>query len=345
MTASIANKDSSLEQTSSDCSAFLNWQYNPIESEDEKAVVFQSLVATIKFQPALDDSLEAKAVNFLESVDLLTRSSAHAFLNSFASNSDDSLTDFVQSIVVLVSIPNEDITTSTMKMLRTLLANCSATHRLALVKADMIPQLISILNPLSLSLVDAVDVHLHLHLIIATSLFVITPHRLGEVAFEDANQRQAVHETVLQQVVVPSEKYILHLCVNRYSIVDGDQSRYFLTLLAHILEISPSYRPTMDFVLNLPMFATISSCLTFYESDYSISSFLSSMVDIQRNWNKKGEEERHMWKKVHRKLRMEGLEDVIEEKLRNDKDEYGGWLIDNSIDWSNLLGMNLPRRQ
>ncbi|KAK2948863.1 hypothetical protein BLNAU_16206 [Blattamonas nauphoetae] len=168
MTASVDTTDSSLERTSSgspsphlsfsfDCSAFLNWQYNPIESQDENALVFRSLVATVKSQPALDENREAKAVKFLTTLAQRLLMSADAFLSCFTSDSADSLPDFVQSVLVLISSPSQIITTSTMKMLRTLLAHCSAPHRLALVKANIIPHIINTLNPQSLSFAEAED--------------------------------------------------------------------------------------------------------------------------------------------------------------------------------------------
>ncbi|KAK2963946.1 hypothetical protein BLNAU_1023 [Blattamonas nauphoetae] len=43
-------------------------------------------------------------------------------------------------------------------------------------------------------------------------------------------------------------------------------------------------------------------------------------------------------------LRTEGIEDVIDQKLRNDKTKYfGGRIVDNSIGWNNLQGMNVPQ--
>ncbi|KAK2957546.1 hypothetical protein BLNAU_7445 [Blattamonas nauphoetae] len=74
-----------------------------------------------------------------------------------------------------------------------------------------------------------------------------------------------------------------------------------------------------------------------------VIDFLSILMNTQQEWNRTMREVRQMGKTVHRKLRM-GIEDVIEEKLRNDKNTTGGTLfVGNSIKWSNLLGMNLPR--
>ncbi|KAK2955675.1 hypothetical protein BLNAU_9365 [Blattamonas nauphoetae] len=305
--------------------------------------LIRSLVATLKLQPTLDDSLETKAVKFLESVYEVDEESADAFLGNFGETSDDPPTDFVHSIVVLLSSTSQAITTATMKMLKNVVHNCSAEVLLPLVQANLIPQLIRTLNPQSLSFAEAFKIHLSLLEIIATSLWLSTQVGLAHLEIKDDDEQQDVHETVLQQVVAPSEKYICHLCVNRYSIIERLQSYSFLVLLTQLLGISPYYQPTIQFVVNMPVFLTISSCLTFFESDCSIWCFLLEMNNAQREWNKKGGEVRQMWKTVLRMLRMEGFEDSMEEKLQNDKNGYyGRGIVYYSIQWNNQLGMNLP---
>ncbi|KAK2947063.1 hypothetical protein BLNAU_17986 [Blattamonas nauphoetae] len=233
-----------------------------------------------------------------------------------------------------------------MKMLARLIWNISAKRRLALVNADLIPQLIVTLNPQSLSLVESIDIHIHLMNITRFSLWLATPNVLKQLEIEDHNTQQAVQETVLQQVVVPSEQYIGHLCVNRYSIMDGDISYSFLMLLAQLLKICPYYQPSMDFVHHMPIFLTIPSCLTFFENDRSIRNLMYDRNHTQREWNINRGEYRQIWKEVYRMLRMEGIEDVFEEKLRNDKNGSNGRdIVDRSIDWNNELGMNVPEQE
>ncbi|KAK2963952.1 hypothetical protein BLNAU_1029 [Blattamonas nauphoetae] len=326
------------------CYLFLNWHYNPHESEDERAVVFRSLVATVKIHPALDASLEAKAVKFLKSAIPYRGESADAFLSKFASSSDNSSSDFIQSIVVLISSSKHAIATASMEFLSSLLHFNSTHFRLTFVKADLLPKLITTLNPLSLSFTKAVDIHTHLVKSLRQSVRISSPRGLAELEIEDLNEQRAVHETVLKQVVVPSEKYICHLCVNRFSIVDGGLSETFLELLAQILRICPYYQRTMDFVLHMPVVLTIPSCLTFIEDNCSIWSFLFDMNNAQREWNQTRGEQRQMWKTLHRQLRMKGIEDVIDAKLGNDKNaSYGRSLVASSISLNNLLGMNLRK--
>ncbi|KAK2957629.1 hypothetical protein BLNAU_7528 [Blattamonas nauphoetae] len=251
-----------------------------------------------------------------------------------------------QSIVVLISSPNLLITTATMEMLGNLITRCSPKFQLAFVKADLIPRLIPSLNPLSFSFTETVDIHTYLMTIITCSLWLVTPS--GRASLEilgssDGNKQQAVHETVLTKVLFPSEKYICHLCMNRFSIVDGDQSYSFLALLAQLLEICPYHQRILDIVLHIPVFLTIASCHTFFEYDDSISWFLSSMVLLLWEWNEQRGKVRKKGKKVLRMLRMEGIEDVMEENQQNDKSTSSGReIVTRSIKWNNFLDMNVP---
>ncbi|KAK2961624.1 hypothetical protein BLNAU_3422 [Blattamonas nauphoetae] len=244
-------KNYSLDTSCLDPSVFLNWSENTHEFAHDKAVVFRSLVATVKSQPALDASLETKAVKFLKSVITHDRLSVDAFLGHFASFCDNSLTDFTQSVGVLISSASQVITTATVKMLRNLVVSCSTEVRLALVKADLIPRIINTLNPYSISFERTDIFHHHLMNIIGSSLWLASPVALTYLEIEDHDEQQAVHETVLKQVLAPSEKYIWHLCENRYSIVDGRHTDFLgsgiTSFFAETIEIisrpSPSIAP------------------------------------------------------------------------------------------------------
>ncbi|KAK2956333.1 hypothetical protein BLNAU_8700 [Blattamonas nauphoetae] len=285
-------------------------------------------------------------VKFLRSLEVLDEELADAFLNNFASISDEPLADYVQCVGVLIASPNRAITTAALKMLRNQMAMCSTTVLLMLVTADLLPQLMNTLNPQSLSFAEAVDIHSDLLIIIPYSYWLSSPRGLASLEIEDHTDQQAVHETVLQQVLAPSEQYIRHLCTNRYSILDGGLSFEFVDLVARFLEISPFYPPTMDFVLQMPVILTIPSCLTFFDCDRSIWHFLYQMNDTQQELNEQGGEGQQMWKKVLQMLRMEGIEDVIEQKLLNDNDSsYGELIVDNSITLNNLQGMNLLKHK
>ncbi|KAK2948614.1 hypothetical protein BLNAU_16433 [Blattamonas nauphoetae] len=343
MTAFVIHLNTSHENTCSECSHFLNWSGEVPETPHGQAVLFRSLVATVNLHPALDASLEAKTVKLLEYLSRQNQSTADAFLDSLGQTTHESLMNFIQSIVVLISSPSQDIAAASVEMFHSLIKECSLRVNLALVKADMIPQLVRTLNPQSLSFAIAEDIHINLLKTIRESIWLATPNGLTNLKIEDDNKQQAVHETVLKQVLTPSEQYICHLCMNRYSIIDGEQSAEFINFLAQLLRIPPYYPPTMDFVLNMPVVLTITSCLTYIEDDESIWNFLYHMNGIQWERNEKGGQVRQLGKIVNRMMRLEGIEDVMEEKLQNNrKQESGFHIVLISMEWSNLQGLNLP---
>ncbi|KAK2946526.1 hypothetical protein BLNAU_18568 [Blattamonas nauphoetae] len=329
-----------------DCSSQTLYEMNSLLESKINTTDSPCPVATVKSNPAFDASLEAKAVTFLKSMIPDGTDFVDAFLKRLASNSDDSLTDFVESIVVLISSANQIITTTTMKMLRRLSRRCTETSRLALVKTDLIRQIINTLNPQSLSFTEAVGIHINVMKTINESFWISSPYPLEYLETVDEIEPQDVHEAVLKHILGPSEQYIWHLCVNRYSLVDGNQSRHFLDLLAKILYICPYHQATMEIVLHMPVFLTIPSCLAFFEHDDTIYWFLYEIINTQFEWHEERGETQQMWKTVLRTLRMEGIEDVTEQKLQTDRYESNAWfLVDRSIHWNNQLGMNIPEEE
>ncbi|KAK2950655.1 hypothetical protein BLNAU_14326 [Blattamonas nauphoetae] len=191
--------------------AFLNWNEKVLESEQKKTIIFLSLIATMKFQPALDDYLETKAAKILESVIFHNTESADDFLGNLGRTINESSRDFVQSIVVLILTPSLVIATTTMKMLQSLVLHCSAKGRIALVKADLIPQLIITLNPHSLSFTEAVDININLMKTISKTLWLTTPDGLNQLKIKDDNEQQAVHETSKQtRISEPFDKSVAY---------------------------------------------------------------------------------------------------------------------------------------
>ncbi|KAK2950486.1 hypothetical protein BLNAU_14604 [Blattamonas nauphoetae] len=235
---------------SMDCSPFLNWREDENETFREKAVVFWSLIATLKFQPALDEYLEAKALKFLESVRPKGTDSTAAFLGNLASICGDS------------SI--QAITTASMKKLDSLISWCSTKHHLTLIQADLIAQLIDTLNPQSLSFSEAVNVHTTLSRIIAFSLWLATTDGLTKLETKDDDEDQAVHETVLKQVLSPSEKNRLEPAIVSNRIQLLLDSKHCLTI-----RILPCQSPSIVAALSFSFAATLAQLL--YQDNTSIN--------------------------------------------------------------------------
>ncbi|KAK2953352.1 hypothetical protein BLNAU_11637 [Blattamonas nauphoetae] len=83
-----------------------------------------------------------------------------------------------------------------MRIIDSLILWCSPKYQLALIKAELIPQIILTINPLSLSFAEAVNIHTHLVSTILSSIGLATPYCLAQLGNEDENDQQAVHETI-----------------------------------------------------------------------------------------------------------------------------------------------------
>ncbi|KAK2956336.1 hypothetical protein BLNAU_8703 [Blattamonas nauphoetae] len=252
---------------------------------------------------------------------------------------------------------------------------CSAKLRLALIKADLIPQLVITLNTLSLSFVEKADIHINLMNSITWSIWLASPEGLTQLEIEDHHGQQAARETKQTEASDHFDQFLTPLWPTNTVWILSRQSPSIVAALsftfAATLSLLPNGSdPSLPFIAvcvdviaaqdihvlpHLPSAFWISlahqlvnlttpSWLALFEPEGSVGTFLELMGDTQWEWNRTRGDERQMKKTVHRMLQMEGIEDVIDEKLRNRKNRFFvGWLDKASIRWNNLLGMNLSK--
>ncbi|KAK2957245.1 hypothetical protein BLNAU_7839 [Blattamonas nauphoetae] len=269
----------------------------------------------MKDNDSVDETLEKKAVRFLRMIRRLSDESISRFVLSLApTSSDESLLTFVEHSLIA----------ATMEILDDLFGTYSAKLHFALLNAELIPHIITSLSPSLLPFADCQDIHTHLISFIESSLWIATSPGLKTLQIEDSIESKSVNETILKHILVPSEGYIHHLCANRWSIVDDDQLYKFMRLLARIIGICPQDQPTMDFVLKLPVITAITSAITFCEFDLIIWRFLDETDKSQREWNKHSHSIGQSVKIVRRHLKMEGFDEVIEQRQQNDKNRDWG---------------------
>ncbi|KAK2955292.1 hypothetical protein BLNAU_9683 [Blattamonas nauphoetae] len=233
-----------------------------------------------------------------------------------------------------------------MNLLENLIWRCSVKVRLSLIKADIIPQIITALNPQSLDLEESGYIHTSLVRLLTHSVIFATPYCVSQLKITDHDEQHAVSEMVLTQIISPSKQYICHLCTNRNSIVDIDLSNDFVQLLARLLQICPYYHRTMEFVLHMPLTLTIPSSFMSCPNPHSIMFSLEIMYYSQLKWNDHGGEVRQMGKILLPCQRKEGIDDVMEQWLQDDRNgNYGDSLISISLKLIILHGMNVLWRK
>ncbi|KAK2941163.1 hypothetical protein BLNAU_23928 [Blattamonas nauphoetae] len=257
------------------------------------------------------------------------------------SSADESAKEFVSSIVVLASSSNKTIITSMLRVVPWLIRQTSPKQCLSLVHLNLVPQLLSAINVQSLSFADGQGLILLVAGLLVQLLNLASLYSLAKLEIEHHLDRQAVHEAVLKHILVPSEGFIRHICLNRLSISTEALSNHFMSLLMQILHISPYHPQTMDFVQTLPIVLSIPSFLTFYSFDVTIESFLDDLIVVQSEWDRKGGSIRRSGRIISRCLVMEGFSDVLEQLMTTDKEgDSGGYAVEFSISLSNLFGVN-----
>ncbi|KAK2943962.1 hypothetical protein BLNAU_21108 [Blattamonas nauphoetae] len=168
---------------------------------------------------------------------------------------------------------------------------------------------------------------------------------LTRLELNEDHEQQPLRETVFNQALVPSEEYIRWLCANRYSIDEEKLSEDFVSILTDLLQICPDHRPTLDFVLNLPVSLAFSSSLTFFEYDVSTYQYFDGMVYNEHEWVDIGARTRPLRAILLRSLRSDGYEDALEQRaIVTDYGKYRMLTLQDSIRLLIIYGANIPKR-
>ncbi|KAK2962043.1 hypothetical protein BLNAU_3099 [Blattamonas nauphoetae] len=311
----------------SDSSAFVNWDRKTVESDKEKTTILFSLVSMVRKGESLEGPLEGNAELFLNQLLPSPPGTVSQFLVDLESSSNESVIDYMEALVVLLSLPNQRIIKSSLEILKTMIRFMSAPTRLRLVTANLIPQIITNLSPLSLPFTESQMILCHLRNIIGSFVSLASMDCVAELKVSDRAEQQAVHEAVLKQVLVASEEYFWHLFRNRFSIDDPLLTNELMFDEPRLLSVAPYFQPTLDYVLTLPIFQLIPSCLTFFDHDHSIFEFFVSMADAVEEWNTQDRTIIRSSAILLGSLRKEGFEDVVETRRHNFENGFRGRLM------------------
>ncbi|KAK2957885.1 hypothetical protein BLNAU_7061 [Blattamonas nauphoetae] len=323
MSSNIASSSDESEQTQSvSFASFMDWDGDRIRSKSNILSICRSLISIVEAGHSIDDTLEWKADSLLGQYwGIEEEDETDQFiLGLVPSPTDEPVSRFVTSIIALLATNNKIIVSATMPVLFNLVSNCSSKMHLNLVKADLTPRLITQLNPLFLSFTDSQEIHSCLTYIIASSIWLASQDGQTNLQIQDWNEQQAIHETVLQHVLIPAQPYLRHMCINYISITDLGQSLNFTRILGKLLRICPFHQPTLDLVQTLPVYTAMTNALTSFVNSTSIWNIFFEMIAALQEWKEHGGTIHQTGMTVHRCLRSEGLEDSIQPRLRKDED-------------------------
>ncbi|KAK2955024.1 hypothetical protein BLNAU_9955 [Blattamonas nauphoetae] len=321
--------------------SFLDWNGIPFMSTPTQSSVYRSLVQMVTDNHHFDDDLTNKAVLFLYEFRNAREEPGDSFFDLDKYASHETVKDFVHSVGMLLSAPNQRIVEATMEFLHRMIIIRSKHFLLKLVKADLIPHLLASLNPVSLSFEYAEDVHIHLVSIIGLALLLLHPNDSKQIDVINATDKHNLQETILARVLLPPASYIRHLCANRHLFINGNRSVHLLNFLTRLISLCPYSTPSMRILQSLPVFFTIPSTSAELDMDRALCWILDALVDAQRDWNNDSGDVRKSGRTACRSLVLEGFEDTLERSIQfGSTEDTRKQLTKHSIVLSNMMGMN-----
>ncbi|KAK2950823.1 hypothetical protein BLNAU_14241 [Blattamonas nauphoetae] len=209
MEINLAESTSIPKLDHTDLPAFINWDGKPIKSQSEQSALYRSLVQMVKDERQLPPSIEDKAVSFLKQIKIRSAKDVDSFLLDLVPSSQvEPSKTFVESVVELISIPNEKIKLAILELIATVVNYSFMDRILILLQNDLIPKLISSLDVFSPAFTEAEKIHASLITILEHTIYSSTFDIYHNTTIVDDNDQQQLFETVHNHVIVPSNDAI-----------------------------------------------------------------------------------------------------------------------------------------
>ncbi|KAK2950841.1 hypothetical protein BLNAU_14259 [Blattamonas nauphoetae] len=337
---SVPVKTSTSEITPSD---FQYWFDQPIVANSERSATYLSLIHMARNKRPFSESLEDKAVSFLEEITPESANDVDSFiLDLDPSSLQESSHIFVETVVVLISVRNRRIKQATFDFVDDMVHHSPVEVRLKFIQNDLVPKVISSLDFFSPRFSQFTDDHTTLLKFLNQWIRSSTEITFKTLTTTRPDEQQTLAETLFRHVLMPMEGVVQYLCEHRFSIVDSILSTYFLQNLCRIQAISTLLQQESNLVLNPLIVLTIPCVVALFEDDLTILLYLCEMIIIHLERKIINRERDERWIMILRQLRTEGFEDIVEQRLKNDiGGSYRGKIVTAGIQWNNLMGMNL----
>ncbi|KAK2958022.1 hypothetical protein BLNAU_6948 [Blattamonas nauphoetae] len=308
---------------------FLNFDPESTLSFEDKSTIYNSLVAFVKAGYPFDNALQDKAAQFLKSLEprVCDTQQATKLVTDLVPSSSRSPSDFIESILTLVSSPYSIVVSSALKFQYQLAHAKSLKFKLHLVESDLITNILAIVQPHTLPITGNETIINQITKTDTEYLYLGSRSSLRTSSITSAADRWHCREMIFQKVILPSSQFLTFLISNRL-LLNGDLFDSFIALLGKLLEISPFHGPTLEFVLASPVVMAFSSCLALVE----LNEWKNSEV-VQSG------------KRMTQALLSEDFESMLEQMLMREKD--GHFCVNITIycrSISKLLGENVQRR-
>ncbi|KAK2963753.1 hypothetical protein BLNAU_1320 [Blattamonas nauphoetae] len=325
---------------------FVNFAPTKESPFEDNSAAYCSLVTLVKEKYPFDDVLIDKAVQFLNilepqwcEVHLATR-----LITELVPSSAGPPSDFIESILTLLSSPHSTIVEATSVLLTKIVLYCSSPVRLQLVESDLISKVLASVQPHTLPF-SGNETVLNTQLrIIMYCINLALPVSLKELGITTADSTLNHREMILRKVIIPSSRFMTFLISNQH-ILNGDLSSIIMTLFVHLIQMGPFHLPTLEFVLASPIAMAFSKCLSFVEDSIPLLNTLRTIERSLNEWKNQGPEVLRSGKRMNQTLHSEGFEDLAEQMMMTDVSEnFGDVIVKTCRSIFRIKGSNVTRR-
>ncbi|KAK2963464.1 hypothetical protein BLNAU_1506 [Blattamonas nauphoetae] len=269
--------------------------------------------AIVKEKYPFDNVLQARAAKFLKSLEPKwnTHGVQSNLMTDLTPSSAGSPSDFVESILPLLSSPHSTLIAAALSLLNTMLLHTPYPIRYSLMQSDLIRNVLSTIQPQKLPIAGNKTLIHHLSETITFNVRLAHVDYLARLRFEAAVNTRGYREMIFQTVVLPSSQFVQFLIQNR-RLFHGESVDSFMTLLHSLFHMGATHRPTMDFVLASPIVMALTSCLSSVEDDYHLEHTLRNIEHSLKQWKRESSEADQSGKRMMKALFSEGFEDTLE---------------------------------
>ncbi|KAK2942595.1 hypothetical protein BLNAU_22489 [Blattamonas nauphoetae] len=262
--------------------------------------------------PAAKPNAMKSSINTLQTRTLHTH--VNDLLKSIGHHSPNPIPVFVDSIILLLSLPDQ----STVNTVLSILGSYFKVRHLSIitfVSSKLIPRILSTPLLQDLSVIDDNWVLYDIIIIFDSCVWLASPNAVTSFPTDSGTDPLSIRDLVLHEVLIPMEPSLVQISRNRQILSWIDESHETLRLLSSIFEVSVFHQPTLNFICSSHIPMVYQSLLSEIEMDGMHLYVIRFMSFKIHKWN---HDEAETWRRgriLLQTLEQEGFRDGQEQTL------------------------------
>ncbi|KAK2943957.1 hypothetical protein BLNAU_21103 [Blattamonas nauphoetae] len=338
----LQSNDTRLPDDSATFAPFLNWDGFFPRFVWMSAPIFHSLMAILEERHVMDEKQQLKAVQLLDFMrfrSLLERSDLPELLFPHHTSQHQA---FLDRLLIILGCPYEIIVRAGSSLLANWFNKSPFEDKFSLAKEGRIKLLMVSMQPHTRSVEGNKYFHDSLMLILARTIKHGTLSGIHDLTESGVQESEAtIRETILNNLIIPSGTYVEHVLHQLAGTHTRSEITFVDYFVVHLFDIAVHHPLTMQYLVSSSVPQAFSAILCENCCDLVVSKCLERFAVFGEKMNDEGGEFLHRTHDLIRMVRSEGLEDGLEQKLRNNADKSLGRCVAKLSLWlCNRLGSN-----